>query len=231
MSGAPTTRQTAALGTALVALALAATAVVWSSLSAEMAIHWDASGTADDTAGRAVGALLLPGVALTMLVTLLAVPRLDPLEENFAQFRPAYNGFVLLLTSFFCALRGAVLAVNLDYAVPITPLVVGFAGVLFVCVGLLLRVAEPNWFVGIGTPWTLSSETVWRRVHDIGGLLFVAVGGLTVVGAAVGVVAGVPWLGTAVLVGGGIVVAVVTTGYSYYLYEKLDQPDDRPTSH
>ena len=35
---------------------------------------------------------------------------------------------------------------------------------------------RPNWFVGIRTPWTLSSELSWTKTHRLGGRLFVLVG-------------------------------------------------------
>jgi len=40
-----------------------------------------------------------------------------------------------------------------------------------------------NWFIGIRTPWTLSSEKVWDKTHKIGGRLFkiagiIAIGGI-----------------------------------------------------
>jgi uncharacterized membrane protein len=224
------TRLTALGSLAIVGVGVAASALAWSSLPAEMAIHWDASGTADGAAPRAVGALLLPVVALAVVGLLLAVPRFDPLGENIATFRGYYNGFVLLLTAYLVGIHGVVLAVNLDYAVPISALVAGAAGLLFVYTGLLLRVAEPNWFVGIRTPWTLSSETVWHRVHEVGGALFVAVGVLTAAAAAVGVAVGIEALGVAVLTAGSLGVALATVGYSYYLYETLDEPGDRPTT-
>ncbi|MBN2478112.1 SdpI family protein, partial [Candidatus Micrarchaeota archaeon] len=33
-----------------------------------------------------------------------------------------------------------------------------------------------NWFVGIRTPWTLSSEEVWNKTHKMGSKLFKAAG-------------------------------------------------------
>jgi uncharacterized membrane protein len=35
---------------------------------------------------------------------------------------------------------------------------------------------RPNWFVGIRTPWTLSSDEVWRRTHRLAARLMVALG-------------------------------------------------------
>lgn len=223
-----TTRQTAAGGLALVGGALVASALAWPELPAEMVVRWDASGSADGVAPRALGAVLLPLVALALFGLLLAVPRFDPLGANFDAFRTYYNGFILLITGFLVGIHSALLAVNMGYDVPMEAFVVGFTGLVFVYVGLLLRVAEPNWFVGIRTPWTLSSETVWGRVHDIGGMLFVALGVATVLASVAGIVVGPDWLGIAVITGGSLTVALGTVLYSYYLYEKLDKPGDRP---
>jgi uncharacterized membrane protein len=228
MLGPRNLRQTALGGLALVGGAVVASALAWPSLPAEMTIHWDASGTADGDTPRAVGAVFLPAVALGILALLLALPRIDPLGSNIEQFREAYDGFVLLMMTYLVGVHGIVLAVNLGYDVPVETLVVGASGLLFVYVGLLLRVAEPNWFVGIRTPWTLSSETVWERVHQIGGTLFVALGVGTLLASVLGVALDVPWLGVAVLTAGSLAVALGTVGYSYYLYEKLDQPADTP---
>jgi uncharacterized membrane protein len=35
---------------------------------------------------------------------------------------------------------------------------------------------KPNYFVGIRTPWTLESETVWRKTHRVGARLFFVMG-------------------------------------------------------
>jgi len=45
-------------------------------------------------------------------------------------------------------------------------------GILFFYIGILCENAKRNWFIGIRTPWTLSSERVWEKTHKIGGKLF-----------------------------------------------------------
>ena len=51
--------------------------------------------------------------------------------------------------------------------------------ILFIVLGNVLPRARPNWFVGIRTPWTLSSDRVWERTHRLGGRVLV-VGGIVV---------------------------------------------------
>ena len=43
-------------------------------------------------------------------------------------------------------------------------------------IGNLLPRSRPDGFVGILTPWTLSSDRVWEKTHRFGGRLFVAAG-------------------------------------------------------
>lgn len=49
-------------------------------------------------------------------------------------------------------------------------------GLLFLVLGSYLDQVRPNSFVGIRTPWTLSSRLSWTKTHRLGGWLFVASG-------------------------------------------------------
>ena len=55
-------------------------------------------------------------------------------------------------------------------------------GLLLFFVGITLQHARRNWFVGIRTPWTLSSDAVWDKTHRLGARLFKLVGLLAVLG-------------------------------------------------
>ena len=88
--------------------------------------------------------------------------------------------------AFLIAIQGLVLAANLGADVPLSPAVLIATGGFLAYVGLLLRHAEPNWFVGVRTPWTLSSEVVWRRTHALAGTLFALAGVALAVTAILG---------------------------------------------
>lgn len=47
---------------------------------------------------------------------------------------------------------------------------------LFIVLGNYMPKTRSNWFVGIRTPWTLSSEETWVKTHRFGGKLFVLIG-------------------------------------------------------
>jgi len=53
-------------------------------------------------------------------------------------------------------------------------------GLLFIVMGNYLSKIKPNWFMGIRTPWTLSSEEVWNKTHRFGGKIFI-LGGLLMI--------------------------------------------------
>jgi len=42
--------------------------------------------------------------------------------------------------------------------------------------GVVMAKIRPNWFVGIRTPWTLTSQESWTRTHRVGGWLFIVMG-------------------------------------------------------
>jgi uncharacterized membrane protein len=63
---------------------------------------------------------------------------------------------------------------------------------LFVVLGIALPHAQPNWFFGIRTPWTLASDRVWARTHRLGGTTFVGAGLITLGTALLPARTGVP---------------------------------------
>lgn len=87
-------------------------------------------------------------------------------------------------------------------------------GLLFYYMGILTEKAERNWFVGIRTPWTLSSDRVWKRTNRLGGKLF-RIAGIAAVFGAFSPEHAIYFILVPVLV-----VAGITVVYSYIEYQK-----------
>lgn len=138
----------------------------------QLITHWNAAGDPDGTMPRTLGLALLPSVSAVLLVLFAVIPKIDPQRENIAAFRPYYDWFVVIFTAFMAVLQGGIIAFNLGYQFGFTLLVLGAVAVLFYYLGFLLARAERNWFIGIRTPWTLESDEVWNRTHELGGRLF-----------------------------------------------------------
>ncbi len=43
--------------------------------------------------------------------------------------------------------------------------------VLFYFISVLMDNSKRNWFIGLRTPWTLSSDMVWEKTHKLGAKL------------------------------------------------------------
>jgi uncharacterized membrane protein len=86
-------------------------------------------------------------------------------------------------------------------------------GVFFVAIGLLLPKAHSNFFVGIRTPWTLTSDLSWERTHKLGGMLFVLIGVLSGAAALVR-----PQLSIPVLIVSTLGVTLLLFVYSYRVW-------------
>ncbi len=204
----------AALGwmAAILAAMIAVTAVAYPHLPAVMTTHWGANGQPNGTMSRFWGAWMVPLLSVGVAALLWAVPAIDPRRRNYATFRTTYNAFVVGIVAFLAYVDFISLAWNLGYSVPIGRALAPALGAIFLASGWLLRKARPNWFVGIRTPWTLSSPTVWEKTHRLAAPAFMASGLVTALG-----VLWEPfmWLGVALV----LVAAVGVVVYSYFAYE------------
>jgi uncharacterized membrane protein len=196
----------------LVAMFLLA-GVTWSTAPDEIPVHWGIGGEPDRYGGRFEGLLLAPLIALGIYGLLLVLPRIDPRRAHYERFSDVY---ALLRTAIVALLAGIHLImvlwardVPVDTALA-TPLMIGL---LLMVIGNYLGKLRSTWFVGIRTPWTLSSEESWNKTHRLGGKLFVAVGLALVIAS--------PFqnLWTLYAIGAmGLAALVLLTAYSYWVW-------------
>ncbi len=203
------------LGYAVAAVSLLAGAWAYPHLPPRVATHWGWSGQPDGYSPKALAVVLLPVVMLGMRALVGVLPRIDPMGDNYRKFAGTYwlifNGIIV----FFGLLQLAMLAYGLGAPVRMDRLVPAGVGVLLIVIGNYLARVEPNWFIGIRTPWTLSSDRVWRRTHRLGGWIMVLGGGLIAFSPFVPAGAALPlFLLTLVLV------AVIPVVFSYLLWRR-----------
>ncbi|KKQ68339.1 MAG: hypothetical protein A3F95_03045 [Candidatus Nealsonbacteria bacterium RIFCSPLOWO2_12_FULL_39_31] len=138
----------------------------------KMASHWNANGEVNDYMPKFWGLFLMPLVSLIIFGLLVLIPKIDPLKENFAKFRKYFDWFIVLLEIFLLYIYILTLIWNAGIRFDFTPAIIPAIAALFYYVGILTEKSERNWFVGIRNPWTLSSEAVWKKTHNLGGKLF-----------------------------------------------------------
>ena len=160
-------------------------------------------GRADRQLGGTPGSVFRPGY-------------IDPRRRSYEKFGRAYDAFRLALALFVLILQGVTL-----YAA-FYPDGLDVSRIITACVGALLCVAgnympkfRHNYFCGIRTPWTLASETCWRRTHRFAGPLWFW-GGLAL--AAGSFFLSGRWLAAATAALGAVLV-VPAYLYSYFIYK------------
>jgi len=214
-----TTKLTTTLVLIMIAIGLIAGIVLWNQLPADMASHWDVNNQVDGTMSKFWGAFLMPLITVGMYLLFLLIPNIDPLKANIAEFRESFNVFIMLIVAFMLYMHGLTLAWNLgkqDFS--ISAAMLPFLGVLFIAIGFMLRRAKRNFFIGIRTPWTLSSDTVWNKTHQLGSTLFILSGVIAMIGSFFSGGAAF-WLTLAPLFGSTIFLFI----YSYMLYRNETQ--------
>ena len=160
-------------------------AVSWPSAPDKVPVHWGFSGQPDRYAGKFEGLLLLPATMLFVYLLMLLLPYVDPRRANYARFRGAYLVMRASVLVFLALIYGFVLlwigGIRVEPSV-----ILALVGGLLVVLGIPMHKIRPNWFVGIRTPWTLSSELSWRKTHQLGGWVLALMGLAFVVSGLVG---------------------------------------------
>jgi len=148
----------------------------------KMASHWNAKGEVDGYMPKFWGLFLMPIISLLIFLLFIAIPKIDPLKQNIEKFRKYYDGFVVLMIAYLFYIYLLTLLWNTGIRFSIVQPLVPAMSILFYYIGILVENAKRNWFIGIRTPWTLSSEKVWEKTHKIGGKLFKIAGIIAFIG-------------------------------------------------
>ena len=210
------TRTTTIVVLLMIAAATIVGVALWNQLPDPMASHWNVNDQVDGYTSKFWGVFMLPLVTLGMLLLLIIIPSIDPLKANIAQFRDVFNLFITLMVAFMLYVYALSLRWNLGYTeFGMSKALLPAMGILFFFVGYLLRKAKRNFFIGIRTPWTLSSDNVWDETHRIGSVLFMIAGALAFVGSLFGGVTAF-WFLFAPIIGA----TLITLVYSYVLYQR-----------
>jgi uncharacterized membrane protein len=215
-----------ALPLAAIAMTFIIAVAVYPRVPDPMPTHWDAAGVPNGYGPRLVGVFLLPAMTVGIYLLFLVLPRIDPRRANYERFADTYRFFrtlfILFMLFVFIITLAAVFRPGYRLNSALMFVAVGF---LLAALGNYLPRVQSNWFVGIRTPWTLSSEEVWRGTHRLGGQVMVVSG---IVMALAGLVW--PAASFAIFVAAALAMSVVPIAYSYILYRRLDarRKEDHP---
>ena len=148
--------------------------------------HWGLDGQVDGYGDRFQGLLLLPLVSLGLYLALIVAPQIDPKGESYHLYAGSYAVLRFAILAVMTAMYGMVHLALRGYEMEMNRAVTLSLGALFLVIGSQLGRLRPNWFVGLDTPWTLSSQESWERTNRLAGRLLIAAGAVMLVAGLVG---------------------------------------------
>lgn len=183
----------------------------------QVASHWNAKGEVDDYMSKFWGLFLFPLIMVGLWFLFLLIPKIDPLKKNIEKFRKYYDSFIVLMILFLFYVFLLVIVWNGIIKFNMTQAIIPAMAILFYYIGGLMAHMKRNWFIGIRTPWTLSSDEVWDKTHKLGSKLFKAI--------AVFVILGLFFPGQMVwlILIPTISIAIYLVVYSYFEYRKIEK--------
>ena len=178
--------------------------------------HWNASGQADGWSGPEFAAFFFPALIFGLYLLLLLLPVIDPQKDRYREFGRAYRIMRLAVVAFLSVIYFVSSLIGIGHDIPINRIILPSLGVMFITLGNFMPKFKKNWFVGIRTPWTLSSEKVWNQTHRLGGKAFMAVGAACLLATFAS-----PKTSFTLVVGTAIGASLLTAAYSWWLWRNL----------
>ena len=168
---------------ALLALPCVYLMMIWDKLPERVPTHFNLSGNADDWSGK-TALLFFPLIGIFIYFLMLIIPKIDP-KKKMEQMGDKYYTLRFILTFFLAILTIYCLYLSSGGSLKSPGVMVALIGGLFAVFGNYFQTMRPNYFIGIRTPWTLESETVWKKTHRLSGKLWITGGTLIVILALV----------------------------------------------
>lgn len=199
----------------LVVATFVSAAFAYPLLPDKIASHWNVYGEVDGYMSKVWGTYFMPVLLVLVMVLFTVMPKIDPFKKNIAEFKSLYSFTLLSIVLFLVYLHALSLIWNLGFTFDFTRALAPALGFLFIVIGMVLPYTKRNWFLGIRTPWTLSSDSVWERTHKAGGQVFVFTG-ITVV--ILGFLMPTRVFFAAIAL--ALFCIIWSLGYSYFLYKR-----------
>ncbi|MGL3756171.1 SdpI family protein [Bacillus velezensis] len=189
-------------------------AFTYSSLPDNLATHWGLNGSANDYTSKFNAMVMLIGIMIIQYILMVIIPKIDP-KNNYKTFIRPYMAIFNTLFAVLFVINLMTILTGLGYDLPISYLGNFIVGVIFMVFGNFIQKVKPNYFLGIRTPWTLSSERVWKDTHRVSSKIFVLAGILMMLAAFLPPVYRVSVIFIAVI--GCIILSLL---YSYIVYQR-----------
>lgn len=181
---------------------------------AMIARHWNFAGEVDGYSPRNHVLIAMPTLAAFMSIIFAAIPHIDPRKRNIAASKGLLVVSWIGVLALLAVTHGWVIytAAHINSESPPPPhLILYGVSALLVVIGNFVAKSRSNFFLGVRTPWSLSSEHAWAVANRFGGWLLVLTG---ILAASAGYFLGFR-AGMLTLVAGALAAALVSIAISY----------------
>lgn len=177
--------------------------------------HFNMRGEADGY-GSKTTIFWMWGVALGMDLLFKLIPKIDPRSDSYQKFSGFYGVFRVVMVLFMLGVNVLIVSSAKGAKLNITQIIVVATGVLFAFIGNYMPKIKHNYTMGIRTPWTLASESVWYKTHRFAGAMWFAGGVIIAFTAFIPNSTASFWAMLAVT----LVMSLVPMAYSYFEFKK-----------
>jgi uncharacterized membrane protein len=181
---------------------------------AQLPTQFDLEGNAKQFTGKSTYLVLMPSIAAGLTALLWVIPHLDPRHANMEASIKFWNVAAILSCALLAYVHALLVLSAAGYKIDVTSALVPGLSVLFIGLGNYLGKTRSNWFGGVRTPWSLSSEYSWEKTHRWSGRMMVG-SGLVAFAAWFAVDAKIALL---ILIGLVLATAVVSVVLSYVFW-------------
>jgi uncharacterized membrane protein len=195
--------------------------IFYGQLPAQIPTHWGINGEINGWSSRNMVVFYMPIIYLIGYLFLSFIVLLDPLRKNVEKSYSIYWQMKFAIVLFLSALHVLMLNAAMSTAkLPVDKIVIIGTGALFFFLGALMPKIKRNFFIGIKSPWTLSSDEVWKKTHEMGMWVFEVIGVATALSAIFK--SEMSFIMMMVFIIGGVIFLGV---YSYLVFRKTKKID------
>jgi len=195
--------------------------LIWPSIPELMPTNFSINGVADRVGHKSDFLLLMTFLFFTNLLLYFLFRYVPHVEEpdmtahDMAIFHKKYYQIRFMIHIYLFIFTGAIIfMVSQGHPFVMERWVFIGVGLLIGVIGLYLKRLEPNYFIGVRTPWTLRSDDIWRETHAFAGMLWLCAGIVMIIaGFFLPVVTG-----TFLLIFTGGILAALPYIYSFRLF-------------
>ena len=193
--------------------------IVYPMIPEQIPVHWGIDGQVNRYGDKWM-IFQSPMISALLLLYFIIAPKIDPFAKNFGKMHKAYGITTIVVALIMLITFIVMVLAAFDISVSATNIITAAIGIMFIFIGNYLPQAKRNFFMGIRLPWTLLNDEVWAKTHRFGGIVFVIVGFLFLLGMIFPVPYNV-W----VPIGGCFLMLPILIAYSFMTYKKVVKSD------